>query len=60
MHRDTTPNDRKASPAPVGEAGEELAALGRFSLLYESDDERLCLFEDCEGHLSAVDASRFA
>ncbi len=31
---------------------------GRFSLLYESDDGRLCLFEDVEGHLSAVDARR--
>ena len=32
----------------------------RFSLLYESRDERLCVFEDAEGHLSAVDARRLA
>ncbi len=31
---------------------------GRFSLIYESEDGRLCLFEDAEGHLSAVDARR--
>lgn len=29
-----------------------------FSLLYESSDGRLCVFEDEAGHLSAVDASR--
>lgn len=28
-----------------------------FSLLYESSDGRLCVFEDAAGHLSAVDAS---
>ena len=29
-----------------------------FSLVYESSDGRLCLFEDASGHLNAVDASR--
>ena len=29
-----------------------------FSLLYESRDNRLCLFETRDGHLTAVDASR--
>ena len=29
-----------------------------FSLIYESGDGRLCLFEDAAGHLSAVDATR--
>ena len=32
----------------------------RFSLLYESRDKRLCLFEDAEGHLTSVDSDRFA
>lgn len=32
----------------------------RFSLLYESRDRRLCLFEDADGHLTSVDADRLA
>ena len=32
----------------------------KLSLLYESADGRLCLFEDALGHLSAVRASRLA
>ena len=32
----------------------------KISLLYESKDGRLCLFEDALGHLSAVRASRLA
>lgn len=36
------------------------ASLACFQLLYESRDKRLCLFESREGHLSAVDASKFA
>lgn len=41
-------------------AEERSAAPARFSLLYESQDARLCVFEDAEGHLSAVDARRLA
>ena len=37
---------------------ETLAPLARFTLLYESRDGRFCLFEDAEGHLAAVDASK--
>lgn len=35
-------------------------SLSRFSVIYESRDGRLCLFEDAQGHVSAVDSSRFA
>ena len=31
-----------------------------FSLLYESKDSKLCVFEDKQGHLSAVNAARLA
>lgn len=40
-------------------AGAE-SGLGCFALVYESRDGRLCLFEDAQGHLSAVDSSRLA
>ena len=33
---------------------------GRITLLYESRDKKLCLFEDSNGHLTAVRASRLA
>ena len=32
----------------------------RISLVYESADGRLCLFEDAEGHLTAVKSSKLA
>lgn len=32
----------------------------KFSLLYESKDGKLCLFEDAKGHLTAVRAERLA
>ena len=32
--------------------------LARITLLYESRDGRFCLFEDADGHLAAVDASK--
>lgn len=31
---------------------------GRISLLYESRDGGICVFEDAEGHLTSVRASR--
>ena len=34
------------------------AMLARFSLLYESRDGKLCLFEDASGHVTAVRASK--
>ena len=42
--------------AAVGSAPS--AEMARFSLLYESRDGRLCLFQDADGHLVAVDASK--
>ncbi|MBR3182712.1 MAG: hypothetical protein IKF56_08795 [Eggerthellaceae bacterium] len=34
--------------------------LAQFTLLYESKDGRLCLFEDADGHLTAVRADKLA
>ena len=36
------------------------AVPAQISLLYESRDKRFCLFEDADGHLAAVRASRLA
>ena len=44
------PEDRKRKPP----------APARITLLYESRDKKLCLFEDAHGHLTAVRASRLA
>lgn len=33
-------------------------SLAAISLIYESRDGRLCLFEDAQGHISAVDSAR--
>lgn len=41
-------------------AASKAASPGTFSLLYESGDGRLCLFQLEDGHLSAVDSSRLA
>lgn len=57
----------KNEPAPE-DGGEQqpsvvkdsLAAPGRFSFVCESLDGRLCLFEDADGHYTAVRASRLA
>ena len=37
-----------------------LAAPARISLIYESEDGRFCLFEDGDGHITAVRASALA
>lgn len=50
-------SDRAFDP---GSGVDRACAPGRFSLLYESEDGRLCVFEDADGHVSAVDARRFA
>ena len=34
--------------------------IAKITLLYESRDKKLCLFEDAAGHLTAVRASRLA
>lgn len=51
--------ERAAAEAPAAPERVE-ATASRFALLYESRDRRLCLFEDAEGHLTSVDAERFA
>lgn len=35
-----------------------MASLAAFTLLYESRDGKMCLFEDASGHLTAVRAER--
>ena len=50
----STLNDRQAT------AGRHLPTLARITLIYESRDKRFCLFEDAQGHITAVRASRFA
>lgn len=53
--------DETRTEAPrVESAPESPNALARFTLLYESRDGRLCLFQDHEGHLTSVDSARFA
>ena len=34
--------------------------VATFTLVYESKDGRLCLFEDAEGHLTVVRAEKLA
>jgi hypothetical protein len=43
---------------PDDEASSETPA--QIKLLYESRDGRLCLFEDADGHVTAVRSSRLA
>ena len=33
---------------------------GRFTLIYQSKDGKMCLFEDADGHLTAVRAEKLA
>ena len=39
------------------EASEACVVPARIALLYESKDGRFCLFEDSQGHLSAVQSA---
>ena len=41
-------------------ASHQQLAPARISLVYESRDKLLCVFEDAGGHLTAVPASRLA
>lgn len=52
-----TDEQRRESPDQNREAR---VAPARIALIYESDDRRFCLFEDSEGHITAVRASRLA
>ena len=40
--------------------GEQLEAPSAFKLIYQSRDGRMCLFEDEEGHITAVDGNRLS
>ena len=54
---------RKAAPASTSEPSCESAsapAPARFSFVCESQDGRLCLFEDACGHFAIVRAERLA
>lgn len=51
--------DERTAESPDHERG-RCETLAQFSLIYESSDGRLCLFEDAEGHITAVRASRLA
>lgn len=56
---------RGAEPAACGagsQSDSDSAAQGvaRFKHLYSSKGGSLCLYEDADGHLIAVDSSRFA
>ena len=48
--------DKKKSAA----SEKEKLLLATFSLVYESKDKRFCLFEDKDGHLTAVRAEKLA
>lgn len=57
---------RPADARPLGDdatrerTSEIRNAPARIALLYESRDGKLCLFEDHEGHLTAVRSERLA
>lgn len=47
--------------ATESKTGEELKfPPSQFSLVYESKDGRLCMFEDKDGHLTVVRAEKLA
>ena len=48
--------------SPENQAAPESAQLppATFKLIYESKDKRFCLFEDKDGHLTAVRAEKLA
>lgn len=58
-HENLGLQNRPQSPAPAMNQG-SLPSPARISLLYQSRDGRLCVFEDAEGHLTSVRASRLA
>ena len=45
---------------PHGQNKPEALAPAKITLLYESRDKKLCLFEDANGHLTAVRSIRLA
>ncbi|MEG0476353.1 MAG: hypothetical protein RR572_01600 [Raoultibacter sp.] len=57
-----TPAQPAPDPAPAAdpEVPAQPAGFARFRNVYSSRDDRLCMFEDAEGHLIAVDSSKLA
>ena len=53
-------DDLRATAASSGDGDSRQPSPARFTLLYESHDKRFCLFQDSDGHLTAVRASRLA
>ena len=51
--------DERTTPSPENER-EHDKPPAKISLIYESKDGRFCLFEDAEGHITAVRASSLA
>lgn len=52
---------KKSSRPPGSEPAKvERSAPARITLLYESRDKQLCLFQDANGHLTAVRSARLA
>ena len=51
----------RAKAKDEGEAEEQAGALPMgFTLIYESKDGKLCLYQDRDGHLIAADSGKFA
>lgn len=50
----------KRSSEQAAQSRESIEPPARITLLYESGDGRLCLFEDHKGHLTAVSAAKLA
>lgn len=53
-------HDHRAGEHGADSKAQSAIALARFSLIYESRDGRLCVFEDADGHLTSVNSRRFA
>lgn len=53
-------NVREPADAKVDAEAAPLPPLAKLSLLYESDDKLICLFEDAEGHLVVTPSSYLA
>ena len=55
-----TQNETKSAAAEVEDPSKNTMPLARISLLYESRDHKICLFEDAQGHLVAAPSSILA
>ena len=52
--------DEPSVPEPGPDPANRFAKFANFRAVYESADGKLCVFEDAEGHLVAVNAARLA